>query len=661
MIEGQVNEADDDEMLMIYRNSQYHDDTSLINTLQNKKNVFTILSLNCQSLNAKFNLLNLYLRHLSLFYCHFSAICLQETWLSEFQDLSLLQLEGYNLVTRHASSSAHGGVCIYIKENFKYKILNIADDPDVWDGLFIEVTDEASGNSVLNKKLIIGNIYRPPRENINNQQTFIDNIDRILSNFQYNRYEVAVMGDFNFDLLKLKEKPVINEYFETIMTNGFIPKITFPTRITRQSSTLIDNIFLKLTQQNINSTAGILQHQISDHQPCFIALDNFKFNYNPTRHVKIFPNDINSINRFKADIGSCELIETINKSENGDPNHNYDIISNVISKAINKHLPIKEVRYNRNRHKKSRWITTGIVNSIRYRNNLYKKLHSTPRSSTEYLNQEINLRTFNRILNQSIRNAKRIYYHHCVDRYKSDIKKTWDIIKEILNKNLNKNDYPKSFMLNDNSCHDFDIIVNEFNKYFANVGPDLASKINTPIGSFRHFLTPTNHTFSFQNITTEAIKQIISKLKNKSSSGTDQLSNKLLKLISDYIAEPLKIIINQTFKTGIFPKKLKVAKIIPIYKKGDNRILSNYRPISILPSVSKVFERVMHDQLHEYFTQHKLYYDSQYGFRPKHSTEFAALEIADRMGNCSPASELVSLDGLVDKGTLYQFSLYQTI
>ena len=96
-------------------------------------------------------------------------------------------------------------------------------------------------------------------------------------------------------------------------------------------------------------------------------------------------------------------------------------------------------------------------------------------------------------------------------------------------------------------------------------------------------------------VNSDSIKEIINKLKNKSTSGCNNLSNKLLKLIKDDIAEPLTVIINQTFSSGVFPQKLKIAKVIPVHKNGDRHTFNNYRPISILPSVSKVFERVMHN------------------------------------------------------------------
>ena len=83
--------------------------------------------------------------------------------------------------------------------------------------------------------------------------------------------------------------------------------------------------------------------------------------------------------------------------------------------------------------------------------------------------------------------------------------------------------------------------------------------------------------------------------------------------------------------TGIFPDKLKIAKFIPIHKKDDETIFSNYRPISILPAISKLIEKVVYNQICSFFIQHNLFSDSQYGFRAKHSTELAALELVDRI------------------------------
>ncbi len=106
---------------------------------------------------------------------------------------------------------------------------------------------------------------------------------------------------------------------------------------------------------------------------------------------------------------------------------------------------------------------------------------------------------------------------------------------------------------------------------------------------------------------------------------------KLIKSIKNVLAEPLTIVINQLINTGIFPDLLKIAKISPIYKKGDETVFINYRPISLLPSISKIFEKVIFTQTYYFFQKEKFFYHSQYWFRNEHSTEFAAMEIIDRI------------------------------
>ena len=143
--------------------------------------------------------------------------------------------------------------------------------------------------------------------------------------------------------------------------------------------------------------------------------------------------------------------------------------------------------------------------------------------------------------------------------------------------------------------------------------------------------SPCQLSFQFQYTTPDSIIKIIGDLKPKSNAGYDNLSSKLLKEIKCIISRPLSIIINQSLCSGIFPSKLKLAKVIPLYKKEDQRVFGNYRPISLLFSISKIFEKVAFKQISEYFTCNNLLFNSQYGFRENHSTELAALEFVHRI------------------------------
>ena len=176
-------------------------------------------------------------------------------------------------------------------------------------------------------------------------------------------------------------------------------------------------------------------------------------------------------------------------------------------------------------------------------------------------------------------------------------------------------------------------MANEFNAFFTNIGQKLAANIETPNNkAFHDYLqNPCNNQFQFHPVLNDDIIEIKDKLKPKSSKGHDRMSSTLIKKIKKEISEPLTYIINQCIVQHIFPDKLKLAKILPIYKKDNENLLENYRPISILPAISKILEKVIANQINQYFINNNLFYPSQYGFRQSHSTELTALEIIDRI------------------------------
>ena len=140
---------------------------------------------------------------------------------------------------------------------------------------------------------------------------------------------------------------------------------------------------------------------------------------------------------------------------------------------------------------------------------------------------------------------------------------------------------------------------------------------------------------------------IITNLPNKNSCRFDGLSTTILKYIKGIIIKPLTLIINQILDTRAFPANLKRAKIIPIFKKDDRTVLNNYISISLLPIISKVVEKVISDQLNEFFVKHKLFFNHQYGFRSGHYTEHAALELTDRIMTNIDNKKVLEISSLI--------------
>ena len=237
-------------------------------------------------------------------------------------------------------------------------------------------------------------------------------------------------------------------------------------------------------------------------------------------------------------------------------------------------------------------------------------------------------------MRKSIRYNKAAFNKEELEKNRHNIKQTWDTITDILNKSKIHKEFPKLFTINGKNITNPSEIAENFNNFFINIGPSLATKIDTTgKPSFKSYLNKQNitSTFTFREIGEEDTKKIINALKPKKSAGFNNISSILLKFCVTTLALPLTAIINQSLRNGIFPSKLKLAKVIPIFKKEDEQDLNNYRPISLLPTISKVFERVAHSQLFIYFTQNNIFYNHQYGFREGHSTETAALEFVDRI------------------------------
>ena len=532
---------------------------------------------------------------------------------------------------RAPTTSTHGGLACYIHKNFRYSEHPNIKSSKIWEGMFIDIY---GGN--LKKKITIGNIYKPPRnyssENING---FIEEVSPYITKFGNDSSDSIIVGDFNMNLLQLNEKELFSDYLDSFVCHGFFPKITLPTRFSRRNCSLIDQIYCKISEHTMpkKARAGIAMSNISDHLICYIGIDFERSDTATPKYVSIPTTDELSIQHFCNHISEVNFNDLMDNDISADPNINYNILETTIKNAKDKYLPIKIVRFNKHKHKKSNWITTGIIKSIKFRDKLYRKLKQCNPNSPIYFTHEINLRTYARLLKKTIREAKKQYYANRFQSFKNDARKTWTIIREILNKTRGSSEFPNSFTINNEPVSDKQNIADNFNEFFTNIGPKLANSISTNTSNtFRDYLKKNySSCFNFDYVHTEDISKIITKLKKKSSCGHDGISPKLLHHLRSSITAPLTVIINQSLCTGIFPDSLKVAKVIPLFKKGDDKLFNNYRPISLLPTISKVFEKVVFQQLYRYCEKNNIIYKSQYGFREQHSTELACAEYVDKI------------------------------
>ena len=615
--------------------SKYYDDHEFKSVLQKLNSKISILSLNCQSINAKFDKIKIFLDGINDMNS-LSIICIQETWSQDDIDMTVFNLPNYTMLCANRRISAHGGLIIYVHDDFAFKELNATLPITHTSMLFESLIIEVRRKSYEFQKYTIGNIYRLPLYTSDDLTKFTDKHTQLLHELRLRSKTVYLCGDYNIDLLKIDSNEKFSTFYENTTSVGFVPKITLPTRICETTSTLIDNIYTNVIDKS--HTSGILITPISDHQMYFCTMnENFDRSKNAQKYVEVEFCNQENMDKFKNEVANADLYNKLDLNINTDPNYNYEIFSKHLQAAKSKHIPKKIKKFNKRKHKKEKWMTNELLIKIVEKNNLYVKWKTTPINLEKYEEIKKQFKECEKNVIKLIKEAKQQYFDRIFTAYKTDLKKTWRTISETLCRNKKHCDVPSRFFHDGKELSEPKAIANAFNVYFANIGKNLAATIeqdnNADFNHMQYLGTPTKTSFNFHCITEIETMKAIDTLENKSSSGHDGISNKIVKLLKNEISKPLTVIINQMLKTGIFPDSFKTSKIVSLFKKGDHGLLTNYRPISLLPTISKLFERVIYDQMYLYFNNNNLLADEQFGFRKNHSTEYAAIKLVDHISN----------------------------
>lgn len=591
---------------------------SLVANRQLTENKLSFLHLNIRSMRNKFDAL---LNYLHLLAHKFSIIALTETWLNDM-DGDNFKIPGYNLTKVNRQDKGGGGICIFTRDYIKIKLRNDLvneENNSNTEFLFIEILNEKC------KNIIVGIMYRPPSSNFNG---FKNDINTILTKLDKSDKPCYIMGDFNIDLLKYECCNFSNIFFNQLSSSGFMPLITKPTRITKSTATLIDNIFTN----NANKTghqSGILLNDISDHLPIFTITEL------ETKNCAVKPNSGSSyttrkigkkcLELFAEKIKNCDWQSTLSKSN---PTESYESFFKEFFEIYDNFFPIKKYKSKNIKRYNNLWISRGLIKSSKTKEKLYKKFIKSPS-----INNEQNYKKYRNKLNHLIRIAKKNYYCKKFSQAQNDIKSTWNTINQLLDKQRLKSTLPRLFLNDENEeINDPNLIADGFNDYFVNVGPKLAEKLSHDTDKFYKYLEGNYKDSIFLYDTSpEEVNRIIDKLECKSSCGIDEIRSKVIKYVAPYVSVPLTHIFNLTFSTGIIPNDLKVALITPVYKASEKNVFSNYRPISVLPFFSKILEKLMYKRLTDYINKNGILTDRQYGFRSKSSTNHAIIELVDKI------------------------------
>ena len=280
---------------------------------------------------------------------------------------------------------------------------------------------------------------------------------------------------------------------------------------------------------------------------------------------------------------------------------------------------------NKERLFKKPWISRGILKSIKTKHIMYEThfLSRNPAKVTEF-------KKYSNRLNYLKNISKKAYFCKHFDLCKGNLKATWKLIGTLIKRKAKGQATPLRIVRNNKTYTNNDDIADQFNKHFINVSLNLASRTANSNENPTQYISfsPTN-SFVMSTVTETQVSSLFITLEvNKSSI---DIPNKLIKRAAEPLSVPFTKIYNQSIETGIVPNILKVSQVTPVYKNGDVTDPGNYRPISVLSPFSKVFERLIYNQLNSFVEKHEIMYKYQFGFRKGYSTEQAIFELTDTL------------------------------
>ena len=407
-----------------------------------------------------------------------------------------------------------------------------------------------------------------------------------------------ICGDFNLDILKYNSCANVSCYIDTLFSQGFIQTITMPTRCTSHSATLIDHCVTNVLTNSYESL--ILTTKLSDHFPILINVNCNK----PTKcqkTVSFRDFSATNMNNFRT---ALQAESWDNVLDCNDAQQSYNLFADKFLSLHNLFFPLRTCSYNKNVHKLESWYTEGLVTSRRNKIRLDKlaSISPTPFNINTY-------KSYRNLYNKILRLAKKMYFETELGKAKSNLKKTWELIRKAVNLKNKKSSGSINNLLINNVLSTTPLeIAEHFNNFFATVPNLIVNNVRkVPVTPD----TPPDNNipiFKLSNsaVTAQEVIETVKLLESKTSVDMNGLSMLFVKKFIWTIATPLAHIFNNSFVTSVVPDQFKISKVIPIFKGGDTRLADNYRPISLISNISKIIEKIMACRLTAFLDHHSL-------------------------------------------------------
>ena len=565
------------------------DDFDSCDYIENLNGPFTddliIVQLNIRGIGSKISKLKYFLNH-SFLNCEPDIIVISETWLTE--QSPIVDIPGYVFIHQPRTFKKGGGVGFLIKHNVHTNVVkHVKFRSSEFESMFIEVKLKNSD------RITVGSIYQSPNTSAS---LFNSEYGEVLCELKKRNTKAIILGmDHNMDLLHSNTHQHTEDFLQMNLDQMLMPTITRPTHITKTSATLIDNI---IVSQSLCTRydSNVLIEDLSDHLPSVCVIKDANLS-------RKMPITINSRDTRKQNLAALkQSLSNVKWSDlNGDDDVNLraNQLRDILVKKIDHFVPVKSHSIKYKNIRREPWVSAGILYSIKYSKKLYAKsirANATSKTISDY-------KDYNKLLQKIKRVAKKSYYGEMCTRFKSNTKKLWKIINEISGKTNNKDGLIDSLKVDNIHVYESKRIANRFGKYFSTVGETFAKKIPNLVRYINSYLEKiwfNNQSIFMEPCTPSEIRKLLRQLPPKNSSGYDNISNVLLKEIGPYIIDILVELFNMSIQHGIFSDTMKIAEVVPLHKGKERFLENNYRPISLLTTISKLLEKVVCTRVYKF-------------------------------------------------------------
>ena len=401
--------------------------------------------------------------------------------------------------------------------------------------------------------------------------------------------------------------------------------------MTSNSKTLIDHIYCNCPE-NVKSVS-VPKLGLSDHFPIFVTRKMHSHIPKGKHHYTISYRSFKNFdeNRFISDLQAVpwDLIKLFDDTD--------DILeawTDLFLQVVDKNIPIKQHRVKRKTQPD--WLSSDILDAMKTRDR-----HKSLGNENEY-------KSWRNKVNKLIKQSKKDQYQTFIENNKNNPGSIYKLFQEVgAGKGSRKSSNISSVNQNGVHIEDPTEMANTFNSFFANI----AAKVKGPVTHSNHSKLkdfcdsrlPDNIQFNISNIEKDKVLKYLSSMDSCKATGTDNIGPRLLKFAAPYIADDISYICNHSINSATFPRKWKEAKVSPLHKNGPHDDVNNYRPISILPVLSKVLEKHVHDCLSAYLKEYNLLHKTQSGFRSQHSCETALVQMIDTWLNAMDNGKMIGV------------------